>query len=245
MPHLTYRYRSDALQKNVQAEILHPDASLSGPFHVMLLLHGLSDDQSIWMRRTSIERYLDGVPLIVVMPDGGRGWYTDAREGYAYETALAVELPSLLEKMFHTAMPWAVSGLSMGGYGAVKFALKYPERFASAVSHSGAVGMGHWTGGRDPEFDKEVLRVFGADSQGGPDDLFALATGTDAERMPAMWLDCGTDDFLLDSNREFAAHLMQIGAAHEYHEFPGGHDWGYWDEHVQEGIVFHCRSLGI
>jgi S-formylglutathione hydrolase FrmB len=244
VPHLTYRYRSEALQKNVQAEILHPDASMTGPFHVMLLLHGLSDDQSIWMRRTSIERYLDGVPLIVVMPDGGRGWYTDAREGYAYETALAVELPSFIERMFHTALPWAVSGLSMGGYGALKFALKYPERFASAVSHSGALGMGHFAGSRDAEFDREVLRVFGPDPSGGEDDLFALASRLSGEA-PALRFDCGTDDFLLDSNRAFAAHLSELGVAHEFQEFPGGHDWGYWDEHVREGIAFHRRSLGI
>jgi putative tributyrin esterase len=244
VPHLTYSYRSEALQKNVQAEIVHPDASVPGPFHVMFLLHGLSDDQSIWMRRTSIERYLDGVPLIVVMPDGGRGWYTDAREGYAYETALAVELPTFIEKMFNTALPWAVSGLSMGGFGALKFALKYPERFASAVSHSGALGMGHWPPSRDDAFDSEVRRVFGADSSGGPDDLFALASSL-GDRAPSLHFDCGKEDFLLDSNRAFAAHLSELGMGHEYMEFPGGHDWGYWDEHVREGIAFHRRSLGI
>jgi len=244
VPHLTYRYRSEALQKNVQAEIVHPDSSLEGPFHVMFLLHGLSDDQSIWMRRTSIERYLDGVPLIVAMPDGGRGWYTDAREGYAYETAIGVELPSFIEKMFRTKLPWAVSGLSMGGYGALKLALKHPERFASAVSHSGAVGMGHWPPSRDDAFDSEVRRVFGADSQGGENDLFALASRLSGGA-PALRFDCGTDDFLLESNRVFAAHLKELGVGHEYEEFPGGHDWGYWDEHVREGMEFHRRNLGI
>jgi len=93
-------------------------------------------------------------------------------------------------------------------------------------------------------FDREVLRVFGPDASGGENDLFALASRLSGGA-PALRFDCGTDDFLLESNRAFAAHLKELGVGHEYEEFRGGHDWGYWDEHVREGIEFHRRSLGI
>ena len=243
MPHVTYRFLSPALQKHTQAEILLPDPSLRSPFHVMFLLHGLSDDQSIWMRRTSIERYVDGLPLIVVMPDGGRGWYTDAEQGYAYLQAIGAELPNYIEKTFPTKGPWCVSGLSMGGYGALKIALRFPEKFRSAVSHSGALHMGHWPPNREDEFNREVGRIFGASPEGGPDDLYALSTGIEGRLMPKMRFDCGLDDFLLDANRDFHRHLSEHGIDHEYEEYPGSHEWGYWDRHVQEGLQFHRRNL--
>src|SRR5471030_3167488 len=143
MPFLEFRYFSNALQKHTTANILLPSVDIKGPHHVMFLLHGLSDDHSIWCRRTSIERYVDGLPLIVVMPDGGRGFYSDAVQGFAYETAIAKELPQIIENTFQTELPWCATGLSMGGYGAAKLALKYPERFRSGHSHSGAVLFGH------------------------------------------------------------------------------------------------------
>jgi putative tributyrin esterase len=243
VPHVTYRYFSQALQKHTQAEILLPDPAVPGPYQVMLLLHGLSDDQTIWMRRTSIERYVEGLPLIVVMPDGGRGWYTDAVQGYAYETALGVELPEYVSKTFSTKKPWCVSGLSMGGYGALKLAIKHPEIFHSAVSHSGAVQMGHTPPGRDDAFNLEVGRIFGSNPVDGRDDLFALVGKLRPSKMPFMRIDCGTDDFLLDANRWFHGRLTELAIEHEYEEFPGGHDWSYWDCHVQEGIAFHRRHL--
>jgi len=243
MPHLTYRYFSHALVKQTQAEILLPDPSIEGPFHVMFLLHGLSDDQSIWMRRTSIERYVEGLPLIVVMPDGGRGWYTDAAEGYAYETAIGRELPELIEKTFPTVGPWCVTGLSMGGYGAFKLALRFPERFHSAVSHSGAMHCGHWPPRGDDAFVAEATRIFGPDSEGGSNDLYALVGKMRPSKMPFLRFDCGVDDFLIESNRAYHKHLEELEIKHEYEEFPGAHTWEYWDTHVREALEFHRKHL--
>ncbi len=245
MPHATYRYFSNALQKHTQAEIILPDPSLPGPFRVMFLLHGLSDDHTIWIRRTSIERYCEGLPLIVVMPDGGRGWYTDAKQGYAYETAIGKELPELIAKTFPTKGPWAISGLSMGGYGALKLALKYPETFHSAVSHSGAVGMGHFPPYREDDFRIEIERIFGTNPTDGRDDLFALVGKLRPSKMPAIRFDCGEADFLLEFNRLFHQHLTKLQVEHGYEEFSGDHNWEYWDKHVQEGITFHRKSLGF
>lgn len=199
----------------------------------MFLLHGLSDDHTGWVRRTSIERYCDGLPLIVVMPDGYRGFYTDAHAGLAMETALAVELPKVIRAYFPVVERWSVTGLSMGGYGALKFGIKHPQLFGSAVSHSGALHFGHL---RDYEGD-EFARIFPDSELGGKDSLFTLAKS--AASLPRLRFDCGTEDHLLDYNRQFRDHLIRLNVPHEYEEFPGAHDWAYWDTHVQDALVFH------
>lgn len=245
------KFRSDALQKATAANIILPEGKdLKPPFAVFYLLHGLSDDHTIWERRTSIERYVEGLPLIVVMPDGERGFYCDAKEGLAFETALIRDLIGYVDTMFPTKATRegrCIGGLSMGGYGAVKLALKYPELFCSAVSHSGALGFARRSFAPDPDnkWNAEWARVLGESPAGGPDDIFALAENLAASQRPAIRFDCGVEDFLIEENRACHTHLKQIGYPHEYEEFPGAHTWAYWDEHVQEAIAFHCRHLGI
>ena len=106
------------------------------PYQVLYLLHGLSDNHTIWLRRTGIERYVASLPIMVVMPDGGRGFYADADQGYAYGKAIGEELVDRIDKTFPTKASRegrVVAGLSMGGYGALRLALNYPERFRAAV----------------------------------------------------------------------------------------------------------------
>ena len=111
MPSFELKYFSKALQVATAASVILPSPDVAGPFHVMFLLHGLSDDHTIWSRRTSIERYMEGLPLIVVMPNGGRGFYCDAKYGFAFETAIAQELPVIIEGYFPTKLPWCATGL--------------------------------------------------------------------------------------------------------------------------------------
>ncbi len=240
MPFARLQYFSQALQKQTAVTLILPDAVLDAPYFPWLLLHGLSDDETVWARRTSLERYVEGLPVVVAMPDGGRGFYLDAAEGFSYYTALSEELPVMLQKYLPLREEWAVGGLSMGGYGAVRFALGRPDRFRSAHSHSGALGFGHFPGFRD---QAEFLRILGEPAVGGPNDLFSLAETVSSP--PALRIDCGVDDFLIDSNRAFTAHLREIGYEHEYEEFPGEHNWAYWDEHVQEQLAFHRKNLGF
>ena len=108
------------------------------------LLHGLSDEHTRWIRQTSITRYVDNLLLIVMMPDGERNCYCDAIEGLAFETALIHDLVGYVDQMFHTKAVRTrrcIGGLSMGGYGSIKLALRFPEMFCSATSHSGAIGF--------------------------------------------------------------------------------------------------------
>ena len=246
----TLHFFSNALQKQTVCNIIMPEIpGHAGPFPVFYLLHGLSDDFSTWQRKTSIGRYVQMLPMMIVMPDGGRGFYTDAQQGYAHESAIISDLIPFIDGHFHTVAERrgrCIGGLSMGGYGAIKLALKHPEMFASANSHSGAVGFAHGQWRHDqPEFE----RITGPNPAGGPDDCYALtekfAPTTNRAQLPALRLDCGTSDFLLDQNREFHAHLQSLNIPHEYAEFPGAHDWAYWDKHVQSALRFHAKHLGI
>lgn len=249
MPFCELRYFSRTLLKQTAANVILPDMEeRTGPFPVLYLLHGLSDDYTIWHRRTGIERYAQSLPLLIVMPDGGRGFYCDAEQGFAYETALVHELVDFIDRLFPTRGERGgrcVGGLSMGGYGAVKLALKFPDRFGSAVSHSGALGFGHRPLTGSEPFEVEFRRIVGANPVGGPNDLYALAERIDRAQLPALRIDCGTEDFLIEDNRQFHAHLERLGIPHEYEEFPGAHDWDYWDRHVQEALAFHARHLGL
>ncbi len=241
-------YFSQALGKAMGAYVIHPDASVPRPYHCMLLLHGYSDDYTIWQRRTSIERYVEGKPLIVVMPDGGHGFYVNAQQGYQYLDAIADELPDQLRHWYNIDGGWCTAGLSMGGYGALRVALAHPGFFRSAVSHSGALMIGHNYPAtaegynRTDAWTKQQTLIFGEVKEpGGANDLLALAVAADPK--PAMRIDVGTEDFLLDQNRGMHKLFSEAGIVHEYEEFPGAHTWEYWDKHVQEAIAFNLRNL--
>ena len=233
---------NNALGKMISFNVIYPEGR-SAPFPVWYLLHGLSDDHTGWARRTSIERYVAKLPCIVVMPNGERGFYTDAvdRHWSAFETNIVRDIVGFVDATFRT-LPVregrVVIGLSMGGYGALKLALKNPDVFCAAVSHSGAVRMGHFPLSAEHELGGEFLPVFGANPTGGPNDIFALAHGIDRALLPALRIDCGVDDFLIEDNRELHRYLEEIGIEHQYAEYPGGHTWDYWDEHVQEALDF-------
>ncbi len=229
-------YFNTPLQKEVAFYALLPDRQQApGPYPVYYLLHGLSDDYTAWLRWTSIERYVRNLPLIVVLVDGDRSWYCDLPSGPRYETSIIEGLIPFVDATFPTVAEGAgraIGGLSMGGYGAMKLALKFPSVFCSVAAHSGAYAIAQ----------KPEVPV------GEEDDPFKLAEKLKRKRkktVPAIRFDCGVDDFLIEQNRDFDAHLTKLGLAHEYEEFPGDHNWGYWDEHVQEAISFHCRALGI
>jgi S-formylglutathione hydrolase FrmB len=220
-------------------------ADLSRPYPTLYLLHGLSDDHTIWQRRTSIERYVAGLNLAVVMPAVGRSFYANTRAEQHYWSFIAHELPRLARSYFPLSAARAdnfVAGLSMGGYGAFKLALSYPERFAAAASLSGALDVVELTR-REEELGVGELRyTFGPADElaGSANDLFALAdelAAGDAPR-PALYQWCGRDDHLIGANRRFRDHVAELGLALTYEEGPGGHEWACWDAQIQQVLAW-------
>jgi putative tributyrin esterase len=206
----------------------------------LYLLHGHSDDHTIWQRRTSIERYVEDYDLAVIMPAVNRSFYTDEKIGYDYWTFVSEELPYVARSLFPLSDRREdnfVAGLSMGGYGAFKMALAHPERFSFAASLSGAVDIGWMYEGRDKAHQKFLRSIFGTrkEAVGSENDLHFLAQRAAAGKTPKpkLYQYCGTEDFLIESNRQFAPFLEELGFDLTYEEGPGDHRWQYWDEKIQ------------
>jgi S-formylglutathione hydrolase FrmB len=214
-----------------------------GPPPALYLLHGLSDDDTIWLRRTSIERYAAPLGLAVVMPQAHRSFYTDQAYGGRYWTFLTEELPEIVGSLFRVSdrrEDTFVAGLSMGGYGAVKWALRQPGRFAAAANLSGAVDItGLRTGRERPEDPRMFERIFGhRGPAGGPDDLRWLLERATVADLPALYVCCGTEDVLLEDNVAFRDAAVAAGADVTADFGPGAHDWAYWDAKIQDVLAW-------
>jgi putative tributyrin esterase len=217
-------------------------AGAGGDLPVLYLLHGLSDDHTAWTRYTSIERYAAAAGLAVVMPAVGRSFYTDERHGHPYWTYLSEELPRVMGSFFRFSErreDTFVAGLSMGGYGALRLALTHPERFAAVASLSGGLDVVGLAG--LPERRELFDRVYGG--RPGPDeDLFALLAQATAETLPPMYVACGTEDPLLPLSQRFAKEAAATGAALTADFRPGSHEWGLWDDVIQDVIDWLPRG---
>ncbi len=232
-------FNSESLGMQCAMDVLLPERSERVELPVLWLLHGLSDDHTIWQRRTRIERYVEGLDLAVVMPCVHRSFYCDMRFGLAYERFVAEELPALARRLFHISArreDTYVAGLSMGGYGAFKLALKYPERYQAAASLSGALDMAsRWKNAPERIGDMEL--VFGGNPEGTPNDLMFLArqrAGDASRPRPHLFQCCGTEDFLYADNLSFRDLALGLGFDLTYRESAGSHNWDFWDETIQK-----------
>lgn len=203
---------------------------------VLYLLHGLSDDCTIWERRTAIERYATEKGIAVVMPEVRRSFYTDEAVGEAYWSFVAEELPRIVARTFRVSTAREdtfVAGLSMGGFGAFKLALNHPERFAAAASLSGALDPASLSLALNTGHLAE--RVWGGrEIAGTDDDLLGRLRAADPAEQPALFLDCGTEDQLIDQNRRFLAAAEDAGVEVASRLRPGAHTWEFWDEGIQD-----------
>jgi S-formylglutathione hydrolase FrmB len=243
------RFPSRTLGLRVSMNVLLPE-NLDGPFATFYLLHGLSDDHTGWQRWTRIENYAGNLPLAIVMPQGFRGFYTNNNAGPRYLDYIVEDVIGAAERYLPLKRERGsrcIGGLSMGGYGALRVGLARPDLFASINSHSGALLAGTTGQRKDgPMPTPEWMSIFGHEPAGSEHDLVTLAKRVHAGAMkPQILIDCGENDFLIDQNRGFESELKKIGLPHTYREFPGVHDWNYWDLHIRDALAFHAQAIGI
>lgn len=243
MSYGNFHFLSHVLARHQAFNFILPDPARvgPGPYPCFYLLHGASDDYTAWMTNTGIWRYVRDLPLVVVMPDGERSFYVNTYSGERFEDYLMQDVIPRVEHAFPVKTGRenrAVGGLSMGGYGSMLLGLKHPDQFCSVGSHSSAFSV---------HASPQHTQVFGPEGslQRRENNLFRLAEAAEVETLPSLFIDCGVDDFLIESNRSFHAHLKQLGIPHHYAEHPGAHNWDYWDVHIQESLAHHCRALGI
>jgi putative tributyrin esterase len=215
-------------------------------FQVLYLLHGAYGDCSDWLRLSGIERYANEHKLIIIMPSVSNSFYQDMYSGSDYLTYLTCELPAFVRATFPVSQKREhtfAAGLSMGGYGALKIAFQNPENYAACISLSGAIDIcgiyddiakGYISGPfRWDAIFREPEHIQNTDA-----DLFSLYQKKEREGydMPLIFQSCGTEDFIYKRNLTARDELRKIGANVTYEEFPGGHDWDYWDTHIKRAI---------
>ncbi len=237
----TVQFRSEAMGRQVSYNVILPEAS-DGPYPVLIQLHGLGDDHQSWIHRSNLIRYVADLGLVLVLPDGAISGYLNWKSAgrlyrQRYEDMIMVDIATHVKRHFNvTDGPWAIGGLSMGGYGAMRLGPKYPERFASIWAHSAAFHI------------HDVVPAEWLDEGGFEDaDIAVHANRLKASGAtpPVISFDCGVDDELIQHNRNIDEHLSRLGLDHHYAEHPGAHTWDYWDDHVPEAIAQHVRVLGV
>lgn len=228
--------------------VLFPEektASLSLHRPVLYLLHGRTGNHTSWSRYSSIERYVEGKNIIVVMPDADNSYYLDMKYGYDYFTFITEELPKKVHAIFNLSADKKMNficGLSMGGYGAFKAALTFPERYSIGGSLSGALDLHNRIeeGIEDPFIHKLFLNCLGntMEIKNSENDLFYLIEKNLSEKrnFPQLYQRCGIDDFLYADNRKFHDFCIQRNITINYNDSPGEHNWDYWDLEIKKFI---------
>lgn len=233
-------FYSNVIGMDMSLNVIIPNTRYAGekkPEKVLYLLHGRSDDYTKWQRFTRVEAFAEQYQICVVMPAAHRSFYTDMASGERFYTYISQEVPQVARALFGFSEKKEdnfIAGLSMGGYGALKIAMRNPERFAATASMSGVTDIFRFM--RENTDSVELKSIFGDITQVRPeDDLFALAKKT-VEQKSALqfYLACGTEDYLYQDNIKFRDFCAEIGLNHIYEEGPGEHNWTFWNEYIEK-----------
>jgi S-formylglutathione hydrolase FrmB len=241
---------SAAMHESFDATVVLPDHYTNGKgadrYPVVYLLHGSGGDYTDWTANSQIGKLADRYHMILVMPDGGRAsWYIDSPVDprSRYETYVGTEVVAYIDKHFRTiATKWAraITGLSMGGFGALHIALQRPHQFGAAGSISGAVDP------RGCENEPGIEQVFGdpaRDAGFWNSEAIVENARSFGDAHIALTIDCGVNDSLVQSNRTLHERLVELGVPHDYAERPGGHTWKYWANAVQYQVLFFAGAF--
>ena len=232
-----------AMKKNISAIVILPsDQAGKGPLPVVYLLHGHGGDYANWLTRVpELKKYADLHRMIIVCPDGGKAsWYFDSPKlpGSKYETYVAKELVTWIDKHYPTIKDRAgraITGLSMGGHGALYLAFKHQDIFGAAGSMSGGLDLrpfpnnwglaGHLgTYAAHPETWEQNTVT----------NLIHLLTPASLQLI----IDCGTQDFFYSVNTAFHQKLLDRNIPHDFISRPGAHNWDYWRNAVKYQLLF-------
>lgn len=222
-------------------------------FPVIYLLHGLTGHFNNWTDKTKLIDYAKNYDFIIVTPEGDNGWYSDSATvaNDKYESYIIQELIPEIDRNFRTLSTRenrVIGGLSMGGYGSLKFGLKYPEKFVLVGSFSGALGAASFTEKTAGGIGKSIDAIFGGieSENRKSNDIFKIVREISPEKiksLPFVYLDCGTEDFLFQNNRDFVALLLEKKVPHEFRQLPGKHDWIFWNSQVKEFLELSDNYL--
>jgi putative tributyrin esterase len=249
----TVVYKSKLLDKKVYYSVIEPERSRDTAVKrgVLFLLHGLFGSHENWTANTTILEYAREQEFIIVYPDAGDGWYTDSNAipKHNFESFILDEIIPDAEARFDcggSRDKRAIAGISMGGYGAFKFAFRRPKLFCFAASMSGAF---HAAEIHDDEARQEVApsikAVFGHDQdlrmQNSLQNLIVNFPEDRIGELPPFYFDCGTDDDFIRLNEDFSRLLIERAVPHEFVRHIGAHDWNYWNGNLEKIILLTAK----
>lgn len=255
---------SASMNKSYKAAVVLPDSYVNGKnkaaYPVMYLLHGASGHFRNWLTSTPdkmlVKNLADQYNLIIVMPEGEvYGWYLDSpvNPESKFETHIIKEVIPKVDATYRTIANKngrVISGLSMGGHGAMYLSTRHPELFCAAGTMSGAMDM-NWSKFRISESYYQSLRDRFQKLLGTPDPNSEIVAKHSVVNMVeaikknalAIIIDCGVDDFLIDVNRELHQRLLYNQVPHDYTERPGEHTWEYWQNSLPYHVLFFHNVL--
>lgn len=219
----------------------------NGTYPVLWLLHGMSDDESMWERRTSIERYISPLGIVVVMPSAQLSGYSNMAHGGAYYDFISKELPETMRDFFSISEKREdnfIAGLSMGGEGAIKIGLANPQKYAAIGCLSAGVINHPWIKNPDPvENKREFMRYGDRNLTDTEEDGYRNAERILKDHLPAprVYHAVGQNDFLLNPAREMRDFFLSFKGNpfdYRYEEDPGTHTWEFWDLHIQHFLSY-------
>lgn len=241
--------KSAALRRRADISFYVPPDAKAESLPLVILLHGVYGSHWAWLYKGGAHKVLDKLimeenlpPMMLAMPSDGL-WgdgsgYVRHREA-DYAAWIVEEVPEAAAEVDARCKnaPRFISGLSMGGYGALRLGLLNPKRFAAISAHSSITHMAQMQGfveESQAEFDLNNIHPLGVI------DCAKLNA-----RLPHLRFDCGTEDVLIEHNRTLHRDLQAAGIPHVYEEFSGGHTWDYWNAHLADTLRFFKASLAV
>jgi putative tributyrin esterase len=242
---------SQSMETKFKAIVVVPDKyseNKSKDWPVVYLLHGWSGKYSDWSKKTDLGILTDKYNFIIVCPDGGyAGWYLDSpiKNDSKYETYIANEVVKFVDKSFHTIQDSTgrfITGLSMGGQGAIRLIAKYPNVFDVAGSMSGVMDL------REASKKYGLIQLLGEYDTNKDiwenESCLKIIENLEGKNK-SLIIDCGIKDRFIGSNRKLHQKMMDLNIQHDYYERPGGHSWNYWVNALDFHLLFYQRYLHI
>ena len=241
--------KSPALQQRADLTLFVPrQANSMRDLPVVILLHGVYGSHWAWTLKGAAHHTANDLidqkklpPLVLAMPsDGlwgdGSGYLPHVTQNF--ERWILDDVPAAVREAapcVSERSPLFINGLSMGGFGALRLAAKYPRRFRAAGGHSSITHFDQFK-----LFVEEPLEKYNCPKE---DRSLVETMSRNRDKLPPLRFDCGSEDQLVEFNRELRRELTKLGVKHVYEEFPGAHNWPYWERHLGTMLLFFASQL--
>lgn len=250
MAYFTGTIYSETLRMDTNIAVIAPKKAIpfgreynGKPYKVVYLLHGLSANSADWLINTEAQINATKYNVVFITAEVQRSFYTDMKYGLKYFTYISEELPKLCASLFNISAKREdtyIIGMSMGGYGALKCAMRHPETYCGVAAFSAVCDIKDNVGGNPLVDDAEFQAVFGLNYENlEQEDLFRIAKQLEGQPVqPKILHLCGTEDVLYDMNVRFRDYMQTLDLDYEYREWSGVHEWSFWQPAVKMALDY-------